>query len=81
VRACVRARRDFLLQLPHNTAAFASLAGLGLHPAFKDVQSRLPLANRALAQRLAATLSQLAHWCPVFGEVAGGRSGRCRGVG
>ncbi|EFJ44153.1 hypothetical protein VOLCADRAFT_95633 [Volvox carteri f. nagariensis] len=59
---------EFLLQLPHNAAAFACLAGLGLHPAFKDVQSKLPLANRALAQRLAATLSQLAHWCPVFAE-------------
>ncbi|GIL69947.1 hypothetical protein Vretifemale_791, partial [Volvox reticuliferus] len=59
---------DFLLKLPHNTAAFSSLAGLGLHPAFRDLQSKLPLANRALTQRLAATLSQLAHWCPVFAE-------------
>ncbi|GLI62440.1 hypothetical protein VaNZ11_005061, partial [Volvox africanus] len=59
---------DFLLKLPHNTAAFSSLAGLGLHPAFRDLQSKLPLANRALTQRLEATLSQLAHWCPVFAE-------------
>ncbi|KXZ54196.1 hypothetical protein GPECTOR_5g290 [Gonium pectorale] len=59
---------DFLLQLPHNTSAFAALAGLGLHSAFREVPDRLPLVNRALAQRLAATLSQLAHWCPVFAE-------------
>ncbi len=39
-----------------------------MHPAFKELEAKLPLANRALAQRLAATLSQLAHWCPVFGR-------------
>ncbi|KAG2434986.1 hypothetical protein HYH02_011985 [Chlamydomonas schloesseri] len=59
---------DYLLQLPHNTAAFSALAGLGPHPAFKGLAAQLGLPNRAMAQRLASTLSQLAHWCPVFAE-------------
>ncbi|KAG2425932.1 hypothetical protein HXX76_013306 [Chlamydomonas incerta] len=59
---------DYLLQLPHNTSAFSALAGLGPHPAFKDLPSQLGLPNRAMAQRLASTLSQLARWCPVFAE-------------
>ena len=62
--------RDYLLQLPHNTSAFSALAGLGAHPAFKDLPAQLGLPSRAMAQRLASTLSQLAHWCPVFGERA-----------
>eukprot|EP00198_Chlamydomonas_reinhardtii_P012485 XP_001701822.1 centriole proteome protein [Chlamydomonas reinhardtii] len=59
---------DYLLQLPHNTSAFSALAGLGAHPAFKDLPAQLGLPSRAMAQRLASTLSQLAHWCPVFAE-------------
>lgn len=66
--------RDFLLRLPHNKAAFATLAGRGPHPAYARLAERLPMGalggsvGRALAQRLEATLSQLAYWCPVFGE-------------
>ena len=71
VPSYVPACRDFLLRLPHNKAAFGELVAVGLHPAYQNLQGRLPLAGslgRALAQRLEATLSQLAHWCPVFGE-------------
>jgi hypothetical protein len=62
--------REFLLQLPRNTSAFAALAARGSHPAFKGLSQRLPVANQALAQRLAAVLSQLAHWCPELGASA-----------
>jgi len=31
---------------------------------------RYPLQDARLLQRLAALLSQLAHWCPLFSEVS-----------
>lgn len=44
-----------------------ALVNKGSHPAYADTAERFPLANAAVAQRLTAVLSQLAHWCPVFG--------------
>jgi hypothetical protein len=67
----VPACRDHLLQLPHNSAAFSLLQDKGAHPAFRDLAQQLPGGTRSTqAVRLQACLSQLAHWCPLFGEQA-----------
>lgn len=63
--------REHLLQLPRNSQAFALLQDQGMHPAFKDLPQRLQLpgsSRSSLGVRLQASLSQLAHWCPLFGE-------------
>lgn len=44
-----------------------TLLAQGLHQAYEALPGKLPL-HKALASRLAQALSQLAHWCPVFGE-------------
>lgn len=66
-------RREQLLQLPHNSAAFALLQDRGLHPAYKGLAQQMQAGSggvtTTLANRLAACLSQLAHWCPLFGEL------------
>lgn len=60
--------RDHLLQLPHNSAAFAAIDDRGLHAAFSDTERLAALAQRPReAKRLQRTLSRLAHWCPLFG--------------
>ncbi|CAG9462793.1 unnamed protein product [Pedinophyceae sp. YPF-701] len=59
-----------LLKLPSNREAFRALATAGIHPAFNDLGERYPLRDRTLLSRLARTLSAMAHWCPMFGEVA-----------
>ncbi|KAI8465354.1 MAG: hypothetical protein J3K34DRAFT_461431 [Monoraphidium minutum] len=73
---------EHLLQLPRNTAAFRALEDRGVHPAFADLPARAAERRRrggggggggaacgpALAARLQRTLSQLAHWCPLFAE-------------
>lgn len=70
-------RRERLLQLPRNVAAYRALEDRGPHPAFDALCARLSqpapgsgggACGPALAQRLRRTLSQLAHWCPLFGE-------------
>jgi hypothetical protein len=67
--ACVSACREHLLQLPHNSAAFSLLQDKGPHPAYRDLAQKLPGGARNMqAVRLQACLSQLAHWCPLFGE-------------
>lgn len=63
--------REHLLQLPHNSAAFALLQDQGMHPAYKNLASQLQApgsSTSTAANRLAACLSQLAHWCPLFGK-------------
>lgn len=63
--------REQLLQLPHNSAAFALLQDRGLHPAYKGLAQQMQApggASSSVAVRLAACLSQLAYWCPLFGE-------------
>lgn len=45
------------------------LVNHGLHSAFGDMVARSPLQSRSLTNRMAQALSQLAHWCPVFGEL------------
>jgi hypothetical protein len=60
--------REHLLQLPHNSQAFALLQDQGLHPVFKELPQRLGLSRSSVGVRLQGCLSQLAHWCPLFGE-------------
>lgn len=68
--ACHFPFREHLLQLPHNSAAFTLLQDKGVHPAYKDLAQQLPGGCRSSqAVRLQACLSQLAHWCPLFGEL------------
>jgi hypothetical protein len=56
------APRDFLLRLPHNSAAHTPLANRGIHSAYAALPQQLPLQSGALAQRLQRTLSALANW-------------------
>ena len=43
---------------------------MALHPAYANLEQDYPVGDRALIRRLARTLSALAHWAPVLGEVA-----------
>eukprot|EP00879_Flechtneria_rotunda_P024784 GHRR01026296.1.p1 GENE.GHRR01026296.1~~GHRR01026296.1.p1 ORF type:complete len:543 (+),score=250.86 GHRR01026296.1:796-2424(+) len=63
--------REYLLHLPHNSTAFTLLQNKGMHAAFKNIHQQLCLlgSRSTLAVRLQSCLSQLAHWCPLFGEV------------
>jgi hypothetical protein len=65
--------REQLLQLPHNSAAFSLLQDRGLHPAYKGLAQTMQAGSgettNTVANRLTACLSQLAHWCPLFGEL------------
>lgn len=47
----------------------------GLHPAFQQLPALLQGTSGKLVGRLQAVLSQLAHWCPLFGEEYGGCGG------
>jgi hypothetical protein len=65
--------REQLLQLPHNSAAFSLLQDRGLHPAYQGLAQQMQAGSggttNTVANRLTACLSQLAHWCPLFGEL------------
>jgi hypothetical protein len=66
--------REQLLQLPCNSAAHSLLQDQGIHPAFSHLAKQLQLPGKAkgshsVAVRLQGCLSQLAHWCPLFGEL------------
>ncbi|KAK9816667.1 hypothetical protein WJX72_003486 [[Myrmecia] bisecta] len=61
---------EFLLKIPHNSGAFQALANQGPHTAFDHLERHYPLQDRTLLNRLARMLSALAHWAPIFGEVA-----------
>eukprot|EP00892_Ulva_mutabilis_P009022 jgi/Ulvmu1/6492/UM003_0125.1 len=60
----------FLLKLPDNAAAFERLRARGAHECVLQLEEKYPLQDTRLQQRLAALLSQLAHWCPLFAEVS-----------
>jgi hypothetical protein len=47
----------------------------GLHPAFQQLPALLQGTSGKLVGRLQAVLSQLAHWCPLFGERGWGCGG------
>ncbi|XP_054841001.1 TBC1 domain family member 31 [Eublepharis macularius] len=58
-----------LLQLPENHLAFSSLLDKGTHSAFVHLQNEYPIKSRKLLRVLQRTLSALAHWSAIFGEV------------
>jgi len=58
----------FLLQLPENHDAFATLANKDIHQSFVGLTDRYPLKNQRVFKKFQSVLSALAHWSPVFGE-------------
>ncbi|XP_062521814.1 TBC1 domain family member 31-like isoform X2 [Corticium candelabrum] len=58
-----------LLQLPENHAAYASLADRGTHDAYIMLHKQYPIKSRKLLRVLQRSLSALAHWAPIFGEM------------
>ncbi|XP_042321412.1 TBC1 domain family member 31 isoform X2 [Sceloporus undulatus] len=58
-----------LLHLPENHLAFSSLLDKGTHSAFVHLQNDYPIKSRKLLRVLQRTLSALAHWSTIFGEL------------
>ncbi|KAL9974989.1 hypothetical protein ACROYT_G012102 [Oculina patagonica] len=58
-----------LLKLPENHAAYSSLVDKGTHNAFARLHEEYPIKSRKLLRVLQRTLSALAHWSAIFGEV------------
>ncbi|XP_060631821.2 TBC1 domain family member 31 [Anolis sagrei] len=58
-----------LLHLPENHLAFSSLLNKGTHSAFVHLQNEYPIKSRKLLRVLQRTLSALAHWSTIFGEL------------
>uniref|UniRef100_H9GFB9 TBC1 domain family member 31 n=1 Tax=Anolis carolinensis TaxID=28377 RepID=H9GFB9_ANOCA len=58
-----------LLHLPENHLAFSSLLDKGTHSAFVHLQNEYPIKSRKLLRVLQRTLSALAHWSTIFGEL------------
>ncbi|XP_067054665.1 TBC1 domain family member 31-like isoform X2 [Acropora muricata] len=58
-----------LLKLPENHSAFSSLVDKGTHNAFARLHEEYPIKSRKLLRVLQRTLSALAHWAAIFGEV------------
>ncbi|XP_055482650.1 TBC1 domain family member 31 [Psammomys obesus] len=58
-----------LLQLPENHATFSSLMDKGTHVAYLNLQRKYPIKSRKLLRVLQRTLSVLAHWSTIFGEI------------
>ncbi|PFX32292.1 TBC1 domain family member 31 [Stylophora pistillata] len=58
-----------LLNLPENHAAYSSLVDKGTHNAFVRIHEEYPIKSRKLLRVLQRTLSALAHWSAIFGEV------------
>ncbi|ETE64875.1 WD repeat-containing protein 67, partial [Ophiophagus hannah] len=58
-----------LLRLPENHLAFNSLLDKGTHSAFAHLQNEYPIKSRKLLRVLQRTLSGLAHWSTIFGEM------------
>uniref|UniRef100_A0A8D2LSM9 TBC1 domain family member 31 n=1 Tax=Varanus komodoensis TaxID=61221 RepID=A0A8D2LSM9_VARKO len=58
-----------LLRLPENHLAFSSLLDKGTHSAFMHLQNDYPIRSRKLLRVLQRTLSALAHWSTIFGEM------------
>lgn len=60
----------FLLAVPGNHEAYTQLADRGPCGSLMGQVKSLRACGRPLVQQLGRTLSQLAHWCPLFGETA-----------
>ena len=60
----------FLLKLPENSDAFASLVRRGIHPAYENLHDTYPVRARRIYTRLQGVCSQMAFWSPIFAEVS-----------
>ncbi|XP_071502457.1 TBC1 domain family member 31-like [Diadema antillarum] len=58
-----------ILRLPENHAAFSTLVDKGSHIAWAKVHEDYPIKSRKLLRVLQRTLSGLAHWSAIFGEM------------
>ncbi|EDV21189.1 uncharacterized protein TRIADDRAFT_30536 [Trichoplax adhaerens] len=58
-----------LLKLPENHECYSNLIEKGTHSAFIKLDEEYPIKSRKLLNNLQKTLSALAHWSPIFGEV------------
>ncbi|XP_071817640.1 TBC1 domain family member 31-like [Apostichopus japonicus] len=58
-----------LLRLPENHSAFSSLIDRGTHLAWAKLHEDYPIKSRRLLRVLQRTLSSLAHWSAIFGEL------------
>ena len=59
----------YLLRLPLNKQAFQALLSRGVHPVYKDLHKRFPVASYRQYNKLVRILSALGHWSPVFLDV------------
>ena len=59
----------YLLKLPLDKENFQGLLARGVHPAFKDLHKRFPVASYRLYNKLVRILSALGHWSPVMLDV------------
>ena len=66
---CVRSACPLSDEVNILWACLQALSNRGLHPAYQHLERQFQLQDRRTLQRLARTLSNLAHWAPVFGEV------------
>ncbi|GBG34695.1 TBC1 domain family member 31 [Hondaea fermentalgiana] len=61
----------FLLRLPENAAAYATLTQKGPQPVWADtLYERFPVRSRKVFGRFERVLFALSNWCPVFEEVS-----------
>ncbi|KAK3746386.1 hypothetical protein QZH41_018222 [Actinostola sp. cb2023] len=58
-----------LLKLPENHSSYSSLVDKGIHSAYVQIHEEFPIKSRKLLRVLQRTLSSLAHWSSLFGEV------------
>ncbi|XP_041455639.1 TBC1 domain family member 31-like isoform X1 [Lytechinus variegatus] len=58
-----------MLRLPENHVAFSTLVDKGSHLAWAKVHENYPIKSRKLLRVLQRTLSALAHWSALFGEM------------
>lgn len=60
---------EFLMDIPHNNAAFEIVSKAAVHPAYQTLDAKFSGLGKVLSCRINSILSYLANWCPLFGEV------------
>lgn len=61
---------QFILKLPDNQIAYASLSRKGMHPAALEMCQRVPIRSQHISFRLHETCSALCHWSPVLAHAS-----------
>jgi hypothetical protein len=59
----------YLLDLPLNKESYAALVRRGVHPVFKNLHKKYPIAQNKLYNKLVRTLSALGFWSPIFLDI------------